>query len=136
MSVASVRVEAEIRPTEDPEKVRRAILNIFPGASVRVERGEPFDLAVAEMEGTNSLAQLRNLLRMQRIRDAANAILRSCIADNRLVFYLNKQVAFVRKVSFSEPTAESPLGPIKVTITCDDPEALVDWLAPRTARSG
>jgi len=28
----NIRVEAAINPTEDPEKVRRAILNLFPDA--------------------------------------------------------------------------------------------------------
>jgi predicted RNA binding protein with dsRBD fold (UPF0201 family) len=29
--------------------------------------------------------------------------------------------------------AESPLGPIRVKIKCENPRQLIDWLAPRTA---
>jgi hypothetical protein len=47
-------------------------------------------------------------------------------------FYLNKQVAFSGHVSFSEETAESPLGPIKVNVETDNPEQLIDWLAEKT----
>jgi predicted RNA binding protein with dsRBD fold (UPF0201 family) len=35
-------------------------------------------------------------------------------------------------VSFCEPVAESPLGPIRVEITCDNPSEVLDFLAPRT----
>jgi len=28
--------------------------------------------------------------------------------------------------------AESPLGPIKVQIKCENPKELIDWLAPKT----
>jgi predicted RNA binding protein with dsRBD fold (UPF0201 family) len=43
---------------------------------------------------------------------------------------LNKQVATVSKVSFTDD--ESPLGPIIVTIEALDIERLIDYLAPRT----
>jgi predicted RNA binding protein with dsRBD fold (UPF0201 family) len=47
-------------------------------------------------------------------------------------FCLNKQVAFAGHVSFSEETAESPLGPIKINIEAESPQQLVDWLAEKT----
>jgi predicted RNA binding protein with dsRBD fold (UPF0201 family) len=48
-----------------------------------------------------------------------------------VTFYLNKQVAYAGHVSFSQQTAESPLGPINVKISCGNLQKLVDWLAPR-----
>jgi len=42
-------------------------------------------------------------------------------------------VAFANHVSFSQETGESPLGPIKVTLDCESPRELIDWLAPRTS---
>jgi predicted RNA binding protein with dsRBD fold (UPF0201 family) len=47
-------------------------------------------------------------------------------------FYLNKQVAFAGHISFSEESAESPLGPIRVNIETDSPEQLIDWLAEKS----
>jgi len=52
--------------------------------------------------------------------------------ENSITFYLNKQVAYAGHVSFCQPVAESPLGPIKVQILCDKPKDLIDWLAPKT----
>jgi predicted RNA binding protein with dsRBD fold (UPF0201 family) len=46
---------------------------------------------------------------------------------------LNKQVAFAGHVSFSKEEAESPLGPLKVRIECEDLKGLIEWLASKTA---
>jgi hypothetical protein len=82
------------------------------------------------MEG---LTKFYNLLRRERIRDAARGVLFKGLGENTIVFYLNKQAAYAGHVSFCQPVAESPLGPIKVRIKCDKPKELVDWLAPKTA---
>jgi predicted RNA binding protein with dsRBD fold (UPF0201 family) len=41
-------------------------------------------------------------------------------------------VAFAGHVSFCEESAESPLGPLRTTIECEDPCLLIDWLAARS----
>jgi len=51
-----------------------------------------------------------------------------------MIFFLNKQVAFAGHISFSEETAESPLGPIRFIIETDDPPHLVEWLAEKTGK--
>jgi predicted RNA binding protein with dsRBD fold (UPF0201 family) len=80
----------------------------------------------------DTLTKLYNLLRRERIRDAARGVLYEGLSEKSIIFYLNKQVAYVGHVSFSKPVGESPLGPIKVEIQCDKPRELIDWLAPRT----
>ncbi len=82
------------------------------------------------MEG---LTKLYNLLRRERIRDAARGVLFKGLSQNSITFYLNKQVAYAGHISFCQPSGESPLGPIKVQITCDKPKELIEWLAPKTA---
>jgi predicted RNA binding protein with dsRBD fold (UPF0201 family) len=85
----------------------------------------------------DALATLRNVLKRDRIRDAARKAFFRGLNQNKtaITFYLNKQVAFAGHVSFSEAEGESPLGPIKVTVQADDPIALIDLLAPRTEKS-
>ncbi len=34
----------------------------------------------------------------------------------------------------NEFTTESPLGPIEIEISTNNPEKLIDWLAPRTKK--
>ncbi|MBT0159984.1 hypothetical protein G4O51_08360 [Candidatus Bathyarchaeota archaeon A05DMB-2] len=133
MDEVVVRVEAEVNPTESEEKVRQAIANIFGDVLMTVTPSYRGGGLLAEARGQESLVKFRNLLRSDRIRDAARRALFHGIHRGTISFCLNKQVAFAGHVSFSEEVAESPLGPIKVTIACDDPRGLVDWLAPRTA---
>ena len=134
MDKVVVHVEVEVNPTEDLEKVQRAVENIFGVVEFKVKSRKWGRLLIAETRGTAGLTKLYNLLRRERIRDAARKVFFSGLADESLVFYLNKQVAYVGHISFSQQTAESPLGPIKVQIRCDNPRELIEWLAPKTTK--
>ncbi|MGQ9583600.1 MAG: RNA-binding domain-containing protein [Thermoplasmatota archaeon] len=119
-------VEAPVRPSEDEGRVRTALLNIFPDLRV-VREG---DTLVGAGE---SLSRFSELLRRQRIRDAARRVLhRGMKGEGLTVFRLNKQAAFVGKVSFSE--GESPLGDITVRLEHPGLRALIDGIAPDTKR--
>ncbi len=132
MAEVTVQAEAEIYPTEDEDKVKAAVNNILGNASITVKPAHVGSTLTASAEGQDALVKFRNLLRQDRIRDAARKLLLRKIRQNTLSFFLNKQVAFAGHVSFSEETAESPLGPIKVTINADKPQQLVEWLTEKT----
>lgn len=132
MDQVTVHAETEINPTETEEKVKIAICNILGDVSITVTLDGKCSVLKAEGLGQDSLVKLRNMLRNDRIRDAARKALFHSIRGNSISFCLNKQVAFAGHVSFSEETAESPLGPIRVTITSDNPRQLVEWLAEST----
>jgi len=127
-----VHVEVEVNPTEDPEKVRRAMENIFGSTEFEVKPHGRGSLLVAKTKGIDGLTKLYNLLRRERIRDAARRVLFDGLGEKSIVFYLNKQVAYAGHISFSKPVAESPLGPIRIQIRCDNPRELIEWLAPKT----
>jgi len=130
-----VLVETPVFPTEDPEKVRKAVENVLFGGEFELKPA-PSGLGhvlVARASGREALSKLRALIRIERISDAARSVLLSGIQGDTLVFYLNKQAAYVKHISFSEPSGESPLGPIRFEVRCPDPRELVDWLAPSTA---
>jgi len=133
MDEVEVEIQAEINPTEDEAKVRRALENVFSNLEFEVKPQRRGSLLTARTGGMDGLTKLYNLLRRERIRDAARAILYGGMSEHSIVFYLNKQVAFAGHVSFSQPVGESPLGPIKVEILCDNPRDVIDWLAPKTA---
>lgn len=126
-------MEADINPTEDTSRVQRAIENIIGNAEFDIRPQKGGSLLIAKAKGVNALTKFQNLLRRERIRDAARGVLFQGVSGKSIVFYLNKQVAYVGHLSFSQPTAESPLGPIKVQIRCDKPREIIEWLAPRTA---
>jgi predicted RNA binding protein with dsRBD fold (UPF0201 family) len=125
-----VHIEADVNPTEDLQKVETAVKNIFENVDFTVKnRGRTL---LAEAKGMDSLRSFGNLLRRERIRSASRRVLFKGLNGKTITFYLNKQVAYVGHVSFSNPVAESPLGPIKVQIRCDKPHALIEFLAPKT----
>jgi uncharacterized protein len=134
MEKVIVHIEADVNPTEDEEKVKTAIDNIVGNATFTTTPAFRGSILKAEAEGQESLTKLRNLLRNDRIRDAARKLLCRAIRADKISFYLNKQVACAGHVSFSEESAESPLGPLRVTIETDNPRQLVEWLAEKTEK--
>jgi hypothetical protein len=135
MDEITIHVEARINLTESEGKVRQAVENIFGNVSqqVKVQPIYKGGLLTAKIEGREALTKLYNLLRRERIRDAARGVFFEGLDGEIITFQLNKQVAFVGHVSFAKEVAESPLGPIKVKIKCENPRELIDWLAPKTA---
>jgi len=128
-----VIVKAEVRVTEDISKVEKAIRNVFSPLCISVIEEGNKRFIVAEGEGLSCLRNLRSLLRSEQILDAARSTFRKSIEGKTLKFHINKQIAYIGRLSFSAPEHESPLGPITFIITCPSPEKLIDWLAPPTS---
>jgi len=131
--LARVRVEAEVRPTESVDKVKRAVLNVFTPDTIHVEDlGGGYRLVVAESYSLRGLVRLHEKLRRERILDAARGYMLRGIDGDTLVFKLNKQAAYVGRVSLVDIDSEAPMGPIVFTVEHSNPRAVVDWLAPPT----
>jgi predicted RNA binding protein with dsRBD fold (UPF0201 family) len=127
-----LHVEAQVNPTESDEKVKKAMTNLFGQVTIQsIRKGNDLFLE-AEATGQEALERFRNLLAFEHIRDAARRALQEGITRGAVTFHLNKQVAYAGHVSFSMEKAESPLGPITVTIKCSDPHAIINWLAPKS----
>ncbi len=131
MDKVKVYAEAEINPTESEEKVRRAVANVFGELPMHAKTLHKGNLLVAEATGLDALNSFQSLLRREHIRSAARGVFYEGMGKNSVSFCLNKQVAFAGHISFSKEIAESPLGPIRVKVECDNPRQLIDWLAPR-----
>jgi predicted RNA binding protein with dsRBD fold (UPF0201 family) len=132
MDEISIYVEVDVHPTESEEKVRKAVENVFGNIQTKIQPARRGRLLVAEAKGLEALTKLYNLLRRERIRDAARGVFFEGLKGKTINFCLNKQVAYAGHVSFSKEVAESPLGPIRIKIECDNPRELIDWLAPKT----
>ena len=127
-----MQVEVEVNPTEDVDKVRQAVENIFGSLKLEEKPQHRGSLLLAQAKSVENLSKFANLLRRERIRDAARRVLFQGLKGNTITFCLNKQVAYAGHVSFCESVGESPLGPIKAQIKSSNPRKLIDWLAPRT----
>lgn len=120
--MATVNIFCQVNPSEDPEKVRAAVLSIFPDAELEeTNRG---------LRGTASLDRFSKIIRRQKILDATRGVMLSGMKGDTTRFSLNKQVATVGKVSFAD--RRPVLGAIEVTVTDDQLEALIDRVAPVT----
>jgi predicted RNA binding protein with dsRBD fold (UPF0201 family) len=132
----TVTAEATVEPTEDEKKVERALLKLFPLARVdkKIERGVTIGLIV-HGAGLEFLSCLRNLIRQDRIRSTARVLFLRSARERILKVYLNKQAAFMGRVSFCAPTGESPHGPISVLVESEDMQPVIDYLAAIPAMS-
>jgi predicted RNA binding protein with dsRBD fold (UPF0201 family) len=85
---------------------------------------------VGRAVGSDSLGILYEQVRSR----SAMGVLRRMLLDNRAGdstwFLLNKQAATSGIAAVIEDQQESTLGPIRVTISCQELDALIDWLAP------
>ena len=128
--IVTTTVEAAVEPTEDEKKVERAILKLFPSGQPG-RRTDQSNLVGVYVQGNgfDFLATLRNLIRQERIRNTARAIFLRNAGDRVLRIYLNKQAAFMGRVSFCAPTGESPHGPVSVTVESDEIQTVIDYLA-------
>jgi predicted RNA binding protein with dsRBD fold (UPF0201 family) len=133
MVEVTVHVQTEINPTESEDKVKTAVTNVLGNASITIKPSGRANTLTAEAKGQDSLIKFRNILRTDRIRDASRKALFHSIRGNTIIFCLNKQVAFAGHISFSEETAESPLGPIRVAIETERPQELIEWLAEKSS---
>jgi predicted RNA binding protein with dsRBD fold (UPF0201 family) len=131
MDEVSVFAEVKINPTESVDRVKQAVENIFGSVHFKVHSTNKGELLIAEAKGLESLTKLYNLLRRERIRDAARRVFSEGLDKDIITFCLNKQVAFAGHISFSKEVAESPLGPIRIKIRCDKPRELIDWLVQK-----
>jgi len=129
----TLKVCVNVNPTEDSNKVRVAVEKVLGGVPLEIIRDEGGIRFIGRSEGQEALLRFHDLLRREQILDAARRVLFNGIQGNTIRFYLNKQVAYVGHISFSQSAGESPLGPIQVEIESDNPHAVIEWLTPRTS---
>ena len=131
MNEISGIITVEINPTENSEKIEIAINNFFDYTSLNAVSKLEKNYIIAEIEGREGLTKFSERLRQERILNIARKILINSVSGNSITFYLNKQVAYVNHISFCEPESESPLGPIRVELRCDDPNQLINWFTTK-----
>ncbi|MCH4815153.1 MAG: RNA-binding domain-containing protein [Saccharolobus sp.] len=131
--MVKVMVVAEVRPSEDVNKVLSAISNFFDFEKINTRKEGIIDILVLEARTLKSLLKFHRVLRNERILDSARKYLMKGIEGNTIAFMIHKQAAAVGVLSFVDSDKESPLGAIKFYIEYQNPKGVVDWLAPRTA---
>lgn len=118
-------VDCPVNPSEDPQRVRHALENVFPTVSFEEKN---FGMHGAA-GGLECLDHIREQIRNRRSRKSLGRQIRRNTRDDSFWFYLNKQAAFVNVAALCEHDDESPLGPIRVSVTSERIEAVSEWFA-------
>ncbi|WP_297495446.1 RNA-binding domain-containing protein [Thermococcus sp.] len=124
-----VELEAYVYPTEDIEKVKRAMLNLVPDLEFETFERDEHVILTGRTRSKKALSRLYELFRGQAILDTARSFLEEGYFGEEIIVKVNKQAAYAGVVNFNE---ESPLGPITIIIRTKNPKKLIKWLAPRT----
>ena len=127
MAEVKVIVKAHLNATEDPEKLEKAITNLFGDVKPQMNKEHGTTYLGFEATGINSLRQLRQRIASDRIRDATRVMLsRWAVKNAKITFHINRQAAYANHVSIYH-ASKSPLGPIEVEID-GEPDKIIELL--------
>ena len=108
-----IEVFSSVNPSEDPQKIKTAILNILPESDILIEN---FSIT-AKTNNIQSLEKIYKSIHSAKSQRVLQRQLEKHLDKNSTWFYLNKQAAYVEKIVLCEEADESPLGPLKSVIT-------------------
>ena len=128
MNIPSLSCKIEIfctvNPSESIEKIEKTISNIFPYSIINNN-----NLTIhAQSKELRSFEKIYQFIHNNKLQKNYLRSLEDHLQNDTTWFYLNKQAAFVEQIAICEESNESPLGPIKVTITSSNIDAIIDWL--------
>jgi len=118
----TIQIFCQINPSEDPEKVKLAVNNIFPDMELEVTATQ----IVGNTNNFSALSQISKSIHEKNIKNTYQRILKNNNDGDSTWFYLNKQAAFVNTVALCSEANESSLGPIKVILRSNDIEQVIE----------
>ncbi len=128
MNIPSLSCKIEmfctVNPSESIEKIETAISNIFPYSIIK---NNNFSIN-AQSKELRSFEKIYQFIQNNKLQKNYLRSLEDNLQGNTTWFYLNKQAAFVEQIAICEESDESPLGPIKVTISSSNIDAIIDWI--------
>jgi len=116
-----INIKALLQPTEDPERVVKAITNLF--GDIQLEHDIDQNRITGKIPEIKLLRDLRGRIAQDRIKVTIYNTLSRWAKDDYLSFGLNRQAAYAGHVSLNL-TNEDPMGPIQVQIRGDVQEAI------------
>ena len=129
MNIPTIKCKVEIicpvNLSEDLDKIKQAISNIFPDSTIK---NEIFSIK-AQSNELKSLEKIYETIASSQSQKIYTRNLENNLEGDSTWFFLNKQAAFVGIVAICDEAEESPLGPIKVTLTSSNIDAVIDWIS-------
>ncbi len=118
----TIQIFCQINPSEDPEKVKLAVNNIFPEMELEVSDTQ----IVGKTNNFSVLSPISKSIHEKNIKNTYQRILKNNNDGDSTWFYLNKQAAFVNSVALCSEANESSLGPLKVVLRSNDIEQVIE----------
>ena len=119
-----IEMSCPVNFSEDPEKIKIAILNIFPFSKIEIKNHS----ILAKSHELGSFENICETIHSKQLQKIYRRYLEKNLQNNSTWFYLNKQAAFANKVAICEDPEESPLGPVKVMISSDNIDEIIGWI--------
>ena len=119
-----IEMSCPVNHSEDPDKVKQAVANIFPYSIIKYENFTMF----AQSKELRSFEKIYETIHTNQSQKTYSRNLENNLENDTTWFFLNKQAAFVEKVAICDEPEESPLGPIKVTLTSSNIDGIIDWI--------
>lgn len=113
-----------INPSEDPAKVKQAVSNVLPGTEIQINNNS----LKATSQSLETLSNIYEVIHSRRSQRIYRRYMTNNLRENTTWFYLNKQAAIADSVVLCDEAEESPLGPIKIILTSQTIEQIIDWL--------
>lgn len=120
----NVNAYSIIYPSEDPQKVRYSIDNVILNAEIKIINNSIY----ATSNRIDSLLKIHNTISIRKTNKIYKYKLYSNLHNNQTWVYLNKQAAYANSAVICNDIEESPLGPIKVSISSTDIIELITWM--------
>ena len=113
-----------INPSEDPQKVENAISNVLVDMNIITNN----ETLKATSNNIESLSKIYEVVHSRKTLKAYRRQLNQNLLDDSTWFYLNKQAAYAKTIALCSESDESPLGPIKVILSSQDIDNVIEWL--------
>ena len=119
-----ISVGCPLNPSEDPQRVLRALSNVFPAISF-----EQRDFGIrGSAASLQCMDRLREEIRNRQYQKSLGRQIRLNAQGGSFWFYLNKQAAFAGVAVPCERDDESPLGPIRVSVESARIDEAAHWI--------
>jgi predicted RNA binding protein with dsRBD fold (UPF0201 family) len=119
-----IEMLSSVNSSEDPDKIKMAISNIFPYSTIKTEN---YSISAISKE-LRSFEKIYETIHNNHFQKVFGRNLEKNLENDTTWFYLNKQAAFVERIVICEEAEESPLGPIKTTLTSSNIDGIIDWI--------
>jgi predicted RNA binding protein with dsRBD fold (UPF0201 family) len=122
--ICEIYAKADLNPTEDLDKVIKAISNIIEYDEIVV--GDNYICAIGDIE---TIKNLGDEFKERKIRGTARKLMLKGSSHNKISFKLSKQAALAGALNLVDDNL-SPLGEIYIEIKTNNVKKLIDLIAP------